>query len=353
MWFFFSPNIIYGEYALNFLENIAGDKCFIVTDKNLEELGHVKTLTDKLDELGRKYKIFTEVKPDPQEEDVNHFDQTYFGKGYRWHNPKVHLLEDAYENAKKYYEYKSDRYKCYTEEDLLQAMKFAVHDITGRELRETVLETMVEDFIEEKNDLGIHSEMISDGVMRLVEKGVITCARKTLNPYKITICVAMGSAALYEWINYNSMVDMRSVEYTNDPNIIGQNDNMVSINSALAVDLLGQVAADMRGPEQFAGIGGQVDFVRGCRKSKGGRSIIAMSSTAAKGSVSRITASLAQGQAVTTSRHDVDYIITEHGIAHLWGKKVKDRARALIDIAAPQFRDSLREEFKAIYNRPL
>ncbi len=161
----------------------------------------------------------------------------------------------------------------------------------------------------------------------------------------------MGSREFYDWMNYNAMIDMHSVEYTNDPNVIGQNDNMVSINAALSVDLLGQVAADMRGPHQFSGIGGQVDFVRGCRKSKGGRSIIAMSSTAAKGKISRIVAGLEKGQAVTTSRHDVDYIVTEHGIAHLWGKSVKERARALIEIAAPEFRDQLYSEFKELYGR--
>ncbi len=208
-------------------------------------------------------------------------------------------------------------------------------------------------FLEEKKDLGIHSEMISDGVMHLVDKGIVTGAKKTLNPYKITICVAMGSAEFYKWMDYNSMIDMHPVDYTNDPNIIGQNDNMVSINSALSVDLMGQVAADMRGASQYSGIGGQVDFVRGCRKSKGGRSIIAMSSTAGGGKFSRITAALEKGQAVATPRQDVDYIITEHGIAHLWGKKMKDRARALIEIAAPEFRDQLRSEYKEIYGRSL
>ncbi|MCU0662653.1 MAG: 4-hydroxybutyrate CoA-transferase [Myxococcota bacterium] len=206
-------------------------------------------------------------------------------------------------------------------------------------------------FLHEKKDLGIHSEMVSDGVMQLVNSGVVTCAKKTLNPYKITICVAMGSAEFYDWIHYNSMIDMHPVEYTNSPSVIGQNDNMVSINSALTVDLLGQVAADMRGPNQYSGIGGQLDFVRGCRLSKGGRSIIALESTAQKGTVSRLTATLAPGQAVTTSRHDVDYVVTEHGIAHLWGKTVKERARSLIGIAAPQFRDQLYAEFKEVYGR--
>jgi 4-hydroxybutyrate CoA-transferase len=208
-------------------------------------------------------------------------------------------------------------------------------------------------FLHEKNDLGIHSEMISDGVMNLVDEGVITCARKTLNPYKITICVAMGSARFYEWMHYNAMIDMHPVSYTNDPNIIGQNDNMVSINSALSVDLMGQVAADMRGAYQYSGIGGQAEFVRGCRKSKGGRSIIALSATTSDGKISRITPALARGQAVTTSRADVDYIVTEYGVAHLWGKKTKDRARMLIDIAAPEFRDQLRDEFKELYGRSL
>jgi 4-hydroxybutyrate CoA-transferase len=206
-------------------------------------------------------------------------------------------------------------------------------------------------FMDGKNDLGIHSEMISDGVMRLVEQGVITGARKSFKNRKIVITVAMGSRALYEWMHLNTMIEMHPVSFTNDPNVIGLNDHMVSINSALTVDLLGQAAADMMGPRQYSGIGGQVDFVRGCRKSRGGRSILALAAASADGTRSRIVAALEPGQAVTTSRNDIYYVITEHGIAHLRGRTVKDRARMLIDLAAPQFREALREDFRRIYGR--
>jgi 4-hydroxybutyrate CoA-transferase len=127
------------------------------------------------------------------------------------------------------------------------------------------------------------------------------------------------------------------------------NDNMVSINSALSVDLLGQAAADMLGGRQYSGIGGQVDFIRGCRRSKGGRSIITLAAASSNGKISRIVPTMAPGQGVSTSRQDIDYVTTDYGIAHLRGRGVKERARALIEIAAPQFRDWLREEFKRIY----
>jgi 4-hydroxybutyrate CoA-transferase len=203
----------------------------------------------------------------------------------------------------------------------------------------------------DKHDLGIHSEMISDGVMQLVQKGVITCARKNFKNRKIVITFAIGSREFYDWMHLNSMVEMHPVEYINDPAVIGLNDSMVSINSALSVDLLGQAAADMMGARQYAGTGGQVDFVRGCRVSKGGRSIIALAAASSDGKLSRIVPALAQGQAVTTSRNDIDYVITDHGIAHLRGRTVKERARMLVEIAAPQFRDWLREEFARIYGR--
>jgi len=206
-------------------------------------------------------------------------------------------------------------------------------------------------FMGDKQDLGIHSEMISDGVMHLVEKGVITCARKNFKNRKIVITFAIGTREFYDWIHMNSMVEMHPVEYINDPSVIGLNDNMVSINSALCVDLLGQAAADMMGARQYSGVGGQVDFVRGCRVSKGGRSIIALAAASSDGKISRIVPALAQGQAVTTSRNDIDYVITDYGIAHLRGRTVKERARMLVDIAAPQFRDWLREEFARIYGR--
>jgi 4-hydroxybutyrate CoA-transferase len=206
-------------------------------------------------------------------------------------------------------------------------------------------------FMGDKHDLGIHSEMISDGVMQLVEKGVITCARKNFKNRKIVITFAIGTREFYDWIHMNSMVEMHPVEYINDPAVIGLNDNMVSINSALCVDLLGQAAADMMGPRQYSGVGGQVEFVRGCRVSKGGRSLIALAAASSDGKISRIVPALAQGQAVTTSRNDIDYVITDHGIAHLRGRTVKERARMLVAIAAPQFRDWLREEFARVYGR--
>ena len=191
--------------------------------------------------------------------------------------------------------------------------------------------------------------MISDGVMNLVEAGVITCKRKTFRPRKVVITFAMGTHQFYRWLDGNAIMESYPVDFTNDPFVIAQNDNMVSINSAISVDLQGQVAADALGPKQFSGIGGQVDFVRGANRSKGGRSIIAMPSTAAKGKASRIVAALDGGQAISTSRNDVAYVVTEHGIANLKGKTIRQRAEALIAIAAPQFRDQLREEFFELY----
>jgi len=204
-------------------------------------------------------------------------------------------------------------------------------------------------FLAEKSDLGIHSEMISDGVMNLTEAGVVTCRKKTLHPNKIVINFAMGTKKFYEWMDSNSMIEMYTVDYTNNPFVIAQNDNMVAINSALSVDMLGQVAADALGTRQYSGVGGQVDFVRGAARSRGGRSIIALPATAAKGSQSRIVASLAPGEAVTTSRNDVDYVVTEFGSAKLKGKTVRQRAEALIGIAHPKFRDQLKQQRKELF----
>ncbi len=208
-------------------------------------------------------------------------------------------------------------------------------------------------FLGEKQDLGIHSEMISDGVMQLVERGVVTCARKNFKNRKIVITFAIGTTEFYAWMHQNSMIEMHPVEYINDPVTIGMNDNMVSINSALCVDLLGQAAADMMPGRQYSGVGGQVDFVRGCRRSRNGRSIIALAAASSDGKLSRIVPTLAPGQAATTSRHDIDYVITDFGIARMRGQTVKERARRLIAIAAPQFREPLREEFKRLYGRDI
>ncbi len=201
----------------------------------------------------------------------------------------------------------------------------------------------------DKKELGIHSEMISDGVMDLAEKGVITGSRKSLHPGKIVITFAMGSSKLYRWMDKNPVVESYPVDYVNDPRVIGKNDNLISINSALSVDLLGQVAADSVGTQVFSGVGGQVDFVRGVRFSNGGLSIIAMPSTASKGKISRISGVLSPGQPVTTSRYDVDHVVTEHGVAALRGKTMVQRAKALISIAAPEFREQLAREACDVY----
>ncbi|HNX28769.1 MAG TPA: acetyl-CoA hydrolase/transferase C-terminal domain-containing protein [Syntrophomonadaceae bacterium] len=200
-----------------------------------------------------------------------------------------------------------------------------------------------------KKDLGIHSEMISDGVMNLVKSGVINCSRKNYYPGKIVIAFAMGTSGFYKWLDNNPMIEGLPVSITNEPYNICKNDNMVAINSALSVDLLGQVAADTLPGIQFSGVGGQVDFVRGANNSKGGRAIIALPATAAKGRVSRIVSTLAPGQAVTTSRYDVDYVVTEYGAAHLKWKTNRDRAKLLINIAAPEFRETLRAEYNQLY----
>lgn len=194
----------------------------------------------------------------------------------------------------------------------------------------------------DKKDLGIHSEMISDGVVTLAESGVITNRRKTINAGKFIVTFLMGTSKLYNFVHNNPAVELHSVDYVNDPCVIGQHENMISINSALQADLTGQVNAEMIGNVQFSGVGGQVDFVRGASRSAGGKSIIALPSTAAKGTISRICHELDAGAAVTTSRNDVHYVVTEFGIADLRGKSLQQRAEALTAIAHPDFRDMLR-----------
>ena len=201
-------------------------------------------------------------------------------------------------------------------------------------------------FLKDKKDLGIHSEMISDGVVELIESGVITNNKKTLHPGKVVVSFLMGTKRLYDFADDNPVIAMYPVDYVNDPYVVGENDNLVSINSCVQVDLMGQVASESVGIMQISGIGGQVDFVRGARLSKGGRSIIAIGSTAGKGKISKIVPFLDEGAAVTTSRTDVDYIVTEYGIAHLRGKTLKERARALIEIAHPDFREELIRAFE-------
>ena len=202
-------------------------------------------------------------------------------------------------------------------------------------------------FLGGKKHLGIHSEMFSDGVVFLAESGVVTNSKKTINTGKFTATFLMGTKKLYDFVNNNPAVEMLSVDQVNDPCVIGQHKNMMSINSALQVDLMGQVNAEMIGSRQFSGIGGQVDFVRGASRSAGGKSIIALPSTASGGKISRIAIELDRGAAVSTSRNDVHYVVTEYGVAELRGKSLRERAKALIAIAHPDFRASLEAEAKA------
>ena len=202
-------------------------------------------------------------------------------------------------------------------------------------------------FLINHKDLGIHTEMFSDGIIPLVEKGVITNARKSIHRGKIIASFVLGSRKLYDFIDNNPMVEFHPTEYTNDPFIIAQNDRMVSINSALEVDLTGQVCADSLGKMFYSGIGGQVDFVRGCSRAKGGRAIIALPSTASGETISRIVPTLKEGAGVVTSRGDVQYVVTEFGAAYLHGRSIRERALALIEIAHPKFRPWLMAEAKA------
>ncbi|NOX38259.1 MAG: acetyl-CoA hydrolase/transferase family protein [Calditrichaeota bacterium] len=198
-------------------------------------------------------------------------------------------------------------------------------------------------------DLGIHTELFSDGVVRLVEEGVITGARKTLHPGKVVAGFLFGSKKLYKFIEDNPIIEMHPTDYVNDPFIIAQHENMISINSALEVDLTGQICADSIGPKFYSGVGGQLDFVRGAARAKGGKPIIALPATAKKGTISRIVPLLKHGAGVTTTRNDVHYVVTEYGVAHLYGKSIRQRALELINIAAPQFRDELIRKAKELH----
>jgi acyl-CoA hydrolase len=194
-----------------------------------------------------------------------------------------------------------------------------------------------------KRDLGIHSELVGDGVIDLMESGVINGERKTLHRGKAVISIALGSQRLIDFVHDNPAFEFRPICYTNDPFVVAQNDRMVAINSALQVDLTGQVCADSLGIKPYSGFGGQVDFIRGASRSKGGVPIIALLSTARRGTVSRIAPMLEPGSGVVTSRADVHYVVTEHGIAYLHGKTLRERAEALIAIADPRFRNELED----------
>ncbi len=204
-------------------------------------------------------------------------------------------------------------------------------------------------FLEGKKDLGVHTEMFSDGVMELIQKGVINCQKKTLHRGKVVSSFVIGSRELYKFIHDNPFCEFRPSHYVNDPFVIRQNDNMISINCAISVSLDGQVNSDSFGYNIFSGIGGQVDFVRGASRAKNGKAIIALPSTAKKGTISRIVRQLAEGAGVVTSRGDVHYIATEYGIVNLFGKSIRERAKLLISIAHPNFRDKLIWEAKKLH----
>jgi len=195
-------------------------------------------------------------------------------------------------------------------------------------------------------DLGIHTEMISDGAWRAIERGVVTGNRKTLHRGKVVITFALGSEALYEYLNNNPFIEAHPSDYVNDPFIVGQNENLVAINSAVEIDLTGQVCSDSVGARIYSGFGGQVDFIRGAARSKGGKPVIALPSLAQGGKTSRITPFLKTGAGVVTSRADVHWVVTEYGAVNLFGKNLRQRAEALIGIAHPGFKEELERAAK-------
>ncbi|UCF06268.1 MAG: GNAT family N-acetyltransferase [bacterium] len=208
------------------------------------------------------------------------------------------------------------------------------------------------DFLRDKRELGIHTEMFTDAIIDLIEAGAITGERKSVDRGKIVASFCVGTRKLYDYIDNNPLFSFRPTEYVNDPFVIGSQNRMVAINVALEVDLTGQVCADSLGTRFYSGIGGQVDFNRGAARSHGGKAIIALPSTAKKGTVSRIVAHLSQGAGVVTSRGDVHYVVTEYGVAYLHGKSVQERALALISIAHPDFREELlKQAIEAKYVR--
>jgi acyl CoA:acetate/3-ketoacid CoA transferase beta subunit/RimJ/RimL family protein N-acetyltransferase len=203
--------------------------------------------------------------------------------------------------------------------------------------------------LQDHRSLGIHTEMFSDGLIDLLEKGVVDNSRKSLHPGKTITSFCMGTEQLYSFVHENPHIEFHPSEYTNNPSIIAQNDRMVAINSAIEVDLSGQVVADSVGSRLYSGIGGQVDFIRGAAQSQNGRPIIALPSTAKNGSISRIVPSLSQGSGVVTSRGDVHYVVTEFGIATLRGKSIRERALELIQVAHPDFREELLQQVRTLY----
>jgi len=204
-------------------------------------------------------------------------------------------------------------------------------------------------YLHDKKDLGVHTEMFSDGAIDLVEKGIINNEKKTLHPGKMVASFVLGSRRLFGFIDNNPVVEFHPSHYVNDPFVIAKNDNMVAINSALQIDLTGQVCADSIGHKIYSGIGGQVDFIRGAAHAKNGKPIIALPSTAKDDAISRIVPHLDLGAGVVTSRGDVHFVVTEYGVADLFGRSIRERATALIGIAHPKFRDELTAAAKKLH----
>ncbi|MDD5284633.1 MAG: acetyl-CoA hydrolase/transferase C-terminal domain-containing protein [Desulfuromonadaceae bacterium] len=207
-------------------------------------------------------------------------------------------------------------------------------------------------YLLDKKDLGIHSELISDGVIDLVEAGVLTNARKSIHPGKIIAGFLLGTKRLYKWVDNNPLVELHRTEYVNDPFVVAQNDRMVAINSAIEVDLTGQVCADSIGPKMYSAVGGQLDFIYGASRSKGGVPIISMPSTSElrDGTViSKIVPMLKHGAGVVTSRNHVHFVVTEFGAAELYGKSVRQRTQALINIADPRFREDITRKARELH----
>ncbi|MDX1378076.1 MAG: acetyl-CoA hydrolase/transferase C-terminal domain-containing protein [Anaerolineales bacterium] len=207
-------------------------------------------------------------------------------------------------------------------------------------------------YLHHKKDLGVHSELFSDGVIDLVNAGVMTNANKTLHPGKIIAGFMLGTRKLYDWADDNPLIELHRTEYVNDPFVIAQNERMVAINSAIEVDLTGQVCADSIGPKLYSGVGGQLDFIYGASRSKGGVPVIALPSTTTLKDgtlVTRIAAMLKEGAGVVTSRNHVRYVVTEYGVADLYGKTIRQRASQLINIAHPEFRADLEKHAKELH----
>jgi acyl-CoA hydrolase len=201
-------------------------------------------------------------------------------------------------------------------------------------------------YLGDRKDLGIHTETLTESAISLIDKGVITGARKQINPNKIVLGFALGTRDWYEYVDDNPIFDFQPSSYCNDPFVIAQNENVVAINSAIEIDITGQVVSDSVGSRLVSGFGGQVDFMRGAARSRGGKPIIAISSTTKNGRLSRIVPRIKSGAGVVTTRADVHYVVTEYGVVYLHGKNVRQRAEALIQIAHPKFREELSEHMR-------